>query len=251
MISWRSSKGPETGWCMAPKFVSPPFSFLLIYLTARRSLKRAGFPHALVMTFLFSNKPYVYPATHFGSGSITDELYSLSSKIRGIFSATRTHATNLAKFVTLYKVLLLIQKRMNGGKERDLDSLIAGGLGGWWVFGERTAVSRSTFPHLSLPLVRNKILTPGRSTSKSFYTSYHEHSSRFSLVCILPPQLLLLCRSRLYRILCRLLHQEKPIPAPSPWRHYHSRSSQRQVGQESCTCLDIEERGYKRAWATV
>ena len=32
---------------------------------------------------------------------------------------------------------------MNGGKERDLDSLIAGGLGGWWVFGERTAVCPS------------------------------------------------------------------------------------------------------------
>jgi peroxisomal membrane protein 4 len=35
---------------------------------------------------------------------------------------------------------LLLQKKLNGGKERDLDSLIAGGLGGWWVFGERTAV---------------------------------------------------------------------------------------------------------------
>lgn len=66
---------------------------------------------------------------------------SLPQAIRFILTATRTHATNLAKFVTLYKVLLLLQKRMNGGKERDLDSLIAGGLGGWWVFGERNAVS--------------------------------------------------------------------------------------------------------------
>ena len=37
-------------------------------------------------------------------------------------------------------MFLLLQKKLNGGKERDLDSLIAGGLGGWWVFGERTAV---------------------------------------------------------------------------------------------------------------
>jgi len=64
----------------------------------------------------------------------------LPAKIKGIFLATRTHAFNLAKFVTIYKVFLLLQKKLNGGKERDLDSLIAGGLGGWWVFGERTAV---------------------------------------------------------------------------------------------------------------
>jgi peroxisomal membrane protein 4 len=41
-----------------------------------------------------------------------------------------------------------LQKKLNGGKERDLDSLIAGGLGGWWVFGERTAVGRFPFFHI-------------------------------------------------------------------------------------------------------
>lgn len=66
--------------------------------------------------------------------------FSWPMKIRSIVEATRCHAINLAKFVTLYKLLLLVQKRLNGGKERDLDGLIAGGLGGWWVFGERTAV---------------------------------------------------------------------------------------------------------------
>lgn len=76
---------------------------------------------------------------------------SLPAAIRSILTATRTHATNLAKFVTLYKLLLLLQKRMNGGKERDLDSLIAGGLGGWWVFGERNAVSESLVNHDSRP----------------------------------------------------------------------------------------------------
>ena len=65
----------------------------------------------------------------------------LPEKIKGILLATRTHAFNLAKFVTIYKLLLLAQKRINGGKERDLDSLIAGGLGGWWCFGQRTPVS--------------------------------------------------------------------------------------------------------------
>ncbi|WWC89054.1 uncharacterized protein L201_003972 [Kwoniella dendrophila CBS 6074] len=80
------------------------------------------FPHALVMTLLFSHKPW--PA-----------------KIKGIITATRTHALNLCKFVTIYKLLLLLQKKLNGGKERDLDTFVAGGLGGWWVFGERTAIN--------------------------------------------------------------------------------------------------------------
>ncbi|WWC69938.1 uncharacterized protein I206_103882 [Kwoniella pini CBS 10737] len=80
------------------------------------------FPHALVMTLLFSHKPW--PA-----------------KIKGIINATRTHATNLCKFVTIYKLMLLLQKKLNGGKERDLDTFIAGGLGGFWVFGERTAIN--------------------------------------------------------------------------------------------------------------
>jgi peroxisomal membrane protein 4 len=83
------------------------------------------------MTVLFSNKPYV-------SRCPADSRWP--AKIRNIFDATKTHALNLAKFVTIYKLVLLVQKRING-KERDLDSLFAGGLGGWWVFGERTAVS--------------------------------------------------------------------------------------------------------------
>lgn len=58
-------------------------------------------------------------------------------------TATRTHAINLCKFVTIYKLLLILQKKLNGGKERDLDTFVAGGLGGWWVFGERTPVSPS------------------------------------------------------------------------------------------------------------
>lgn len=47
----------------------------------------------------------------------------------------------LAKFVTVYKIALLIQKRLNGGKERDLDTFVAGGIGGYTVFGDRTPVS--------------------------------------------------------------------------------------------------------------
>lgn len=74
------------------------------------------------MAALFSHKPW-------------------STRIHGILTATRTHAMNLAKFATVYKVMLIIQKRLNGGKERDLDTFIAGGIGGYTVFGDRTPVS--------------------------------------------------------------------------------------------------------------
>jgi peroxisomal membrane protein 4 len=68
--------------------------------------------------------------------------YRLPQKIQAIFRATLTHAINLTKFVTLYKLLLLLQRKVSReGKERSLDSFVAGALGGWWVFGERTAVS--------------------------------------------------------------------------------------------------------------
>jgi len=36
---------------------------------------------------------------------------------------------------------LLLQRKTNGGKERNADTFIAGLLGGWAVFGERNAVN--------------------------------------------------------------------------------------------------------------
>ncbi|KAI0067837.1 hypothetical protein BV25DRAFT_1819283 [Artomyces pyxidatus] len=63
------------------------------------------------------------------------------ARLQVIFRATKTHATNLAKFVTLYKTFLLLQKKTNGGKERPYDTFIAGLLGGYIVFGERNAIN--------------------------------------------------------------------------------------------------------------
>ncbi|RSH86488.1 uncharacterized protein EHS24_004745 [Apiotrichum porosum] len=83
---------------------------------------KVRFPHALVMAALFSHKPW-------------------PTRVHGILSATRHHAMSLAKFATIYKVMLLLQKKLNGGIERDLDTFIAGGIGGWWVFGERTPIN--------------------------------------------------------------------------------------------------------------
>jgi len=58
-----------------------------------------------------------------------------------IYQATKQHALNLAKFVSLYKLLLLLQRKANGGKERSTDTFIAGLIGGYVVFGDRNAVN--------------------------------------------------------------------------------------------------------------
>jgi len=68
-------------------------------------------------------------------------MSSWKTRAKVIFRATKQHAFNLAKFVSLYKTILLIQKQSNGGKERDIDTFIAGLVGGYFVFGERNAVN--------------------------------------------------------------------------------------------------------------
>ncbi|KAF5368509.1 hypothetical protein D9758_002344 [Tetrapyrgos nigripes] len=83
---------------------------------------KVRFPHAVVMSILFGRGDW-------------------KSRLNVIYRATRQHAFNLAKFVSLYKTVLLLQKKLNGGKQRSLDTFIAGLLGGYVVFGERTAVN--------------------------------------------------------------------------------------------------------------
>lgn len=73
--------------------------------------------------------------------SVLTYAFSWSTRLRTIFRATKQHALNLAKFVTLYKTLLLVQKKANKGKERSSDSFIAGLIGGYIVFGDRNAIN--------------------------------------------------------------------------------------------------------------
>jgi peroxisomal membrane protein 4 len=68
-------------------------------------------------------------------------MSSWKSRLRVIYRATRQHAFNLAKFVSIYKTFLLLQKKINGGKQRNIDTFIAGLIGGYIVFGERNAVN--------------------------------------------------------------------------------------------------------------
>ncbi|KAK7206179.1 Tim17/Tim22/Tim23/Pmp24 family-domain-containing protein [Myxozyma melibiosi] len=75
------------------------------------------FPHALVMTFLFRN------------GTPKD-------KLRIVLKATRDHAKNLATFVFIYKSVIYVLKSSNPEKKsRDVDALIGGLIGGYYVFG--------------------------------------------------------------------------------------------------------------------
>ncbi|KAK7744905.1 hypothetical protein SLS53_003138 [Cytospora paraplurivora] len=79
---------------------------------------KVRFPHALVMILLFR------------SGTFRE-------KLRLIFRATRTHARNLAKFASIYKLTCLLLKRYGPepGKEGPYDTLVAGLVGGYFVFG--------------------------------------------------------------------------------------------------------------------
>lgn len=79
-------------------------------------------PHAFVMSILFQSGTF-------------------QQKLRFVYKATKQHALNLAKFVSIYKTALLLQKTLNGGKRRQWDTFFAGLLGGWYVFGERNAVN--------------------------------------------------------------------------------------------------------------
>ncbi|KAI8926750.1 Tim17/Tim22/Tim23/Pmp24 family-domain-containing protein [Entophlyctis helioformis] len=86
------------------------------------------FPHALVMTFLFRR---------------TD----LKSMAKSILKLTYQHSRNLAVFVTIYKSLLLIQRKIKGF-EHNADSFIAGIIGGYIVFGKNTAVNNQIVLYL-------------------------------------------------------------------------------------------------------
>ncbi|KAG8220011.1 Tim17/Tim22/Tim23/Pmp24 family-domain-containing protein [Butyriboletus roseoflavus] len=83
---------------------------------------KVRFPHALIMAILFGRGDW-------------------KTRSRVIYQTTKQHALNLAKFVSVYKILLLLQRKANRGKERSADTFIAGLIGGYVVFGERTAVN--------------------------------------------------------------------------------------------------------------
>ncbi|RHZ69323.1 hypothetical protein Glove_284g82 [Diversispora epigaea] len=113
------------------------------------------FPHALVMTFLFRNE-------------------SFKDKINFIIDATKAHSKNLAFFVTIYKTLMYLQKKINGGKEQNAHSFIAGLVGGYFVFGENNNINQQIVLYVfarimmglaKLPVTRGTIEEPKHSFS--------------------------------------------------------------------------------------
>ncbi len=65
---------------------------------------------------------------------------TVREKLALILRATKTHAQNLAKYATVYKLTMLVLKHMGSepGKEGKFDTFFAGLLGGYLVFGRRS-----------------------------------------------------------------------------------------------------------------
>ncbi|KFH41899.1 Peroxisomal membrane protein-like protein [Hapsidospora chrysogenum ATCC 11550] len=61
-------------------------------------------------------------------------------KVSLVLRATRHHASNLARFASIYKITMLVLKKWGPtpGKEGPYDSFFAGLLGGYFVFGGRS-----------------------------------------------------------------------------------------------------------------
>ncbi|CAO1624868.1 unnamed protein product [Jaminaea pallidilutea] len=106
--------------------LNPAYHDVLALVKAARNGAVYGvkvrFAHSVVQSILF------------GRGNTQDRL-------RFIYRSTRDHSFNLMKFASLYKLIMISFRRTNAGKERSLDSFVAGLVGGWVVFGERTPVN--------------------------------------------------------------------------------------------------------------
>ncbi|KAH8179787.1 tim17/Tim22/Tim23/Pmp24 family protein [Sarocladium implicatum] len=108
------------------KFVRNPNNHELLSLvkTMRNGAvygTKVRFPHALVMIFLFRSGTF-------------------RQKVQLVLRATRHHASNLARFATIYKLSMLALKYYGPtpGKEGPYDSFIGGLVGGYFVFGQRS-----------------------------------------------------------------------------------------------------------------
>lgn len=112
-------------------------------------------------------------------------IISWKIRLQQILSLTKQHAMGLAGFVTVYKILLLVQRWLNGNKPRPLDTFIAGLFGGYVVFGDRTAVNeqvrsqKNTDIFLSFFFRRVPIEFPPPHTHRLHYTYLHESYSHF------------------------------------------------------------------------
>jgi len=103
---------------------------------------KVRFPHALIMAILFGRGDW-------------------RKRLQVILRATKQHGTNLAKFVTIYKSLLLFQRKANGGKQRRHDTFFAGLLGGYLVFGDRNAINEQIVLYVCSRVVASSLPRAG------------------------------------------------------------------------------------------
>lgn len=65
-----------------------------------------------------------------------------------ILTATQTHATNLARFVVIYKAIRLIFKILLR-EIKQYHTMIAAFVGGYYVFGKRNSVNEQVISHFT------------------------------------------------------------------------------------------------------
>jgi hypothetical protein len=117
------------------------------------------------------------------------------------------------KYVALYKALMLVQKRLNGGKPRNFDTFVAGLIGGYVVFGNRNAINEQVMPIRSIPIIyKTKLMLDVRPLDRvvRMFASGCDSLASVCSIRIVPRHsrqayssgfalLLCLCRSRMGR----------------------------------------------------
>ena len=68
-------------------------------------------------------------------------ISSWAKRLRSVFQQTWTHATGLTKYVIVYKALVVLLKRMNGGKSQRFDTFFSGLIDGYLTLGDRTTIN--------------------------------------------------------------------------------------------------------------
>lgn len=88
---------------------------------------------------------------------------TVREKVSLILTATRTHAQNLAKYATVYKITMLLLKHMGSdpGKEGPYDTFFAGLLGGYLVFGRRSKKGHVSSVSKQIVIFGMSLLFPG------------------------------------------------------------------------------------------
>lgn len=219
-------------------------------------LSHPGFPHALVMTFLFSHKPcilFIFPNPSPYSRHITDACRTqVAGEDQGYLDRdTHTRDKSLQVCNNLQVTPHLTEETQRRQRKRPWHFCCwrIGGMVGIW--GENTGKfelgcgkkvgSKFLLTMFLLTLIKTRSTSKWSSTSYpvlsflSFldFTTLHHHPKHLS-----NPSLTLSHHSLLPRRTQSPSHQPNyPLPFSPHW-----------VGRRWCTCSDIEEKEYSQGW---